>query len=635
MKKNILFRTNLLICAVIVLGFVIASVISYHSNLHIFHRDVESVSSLTSEGIYYQIDSIFTKPINVSLTMANDSLLKDFLATEDPAREDEAYIQILRDYLSAYQKKYGYDSVFLVSARTSRYYHFNGLDRVLAPGDPENVWYYDFLASDAESSLNIDNDQAANDEITVFVNCRITDGEGETIGVVGVGFLVDQIQALLQSYEEKFGVKACLLNPDGILELSTDSNGYQALDLFQSCPYPEYRADILGAHERAETFWYDSGHTRGYVVARYVPLLEWHLIIENDTTALDRQLNLQFLYGVASIMAIVAFVLFTTTGVIRKYNARIIQLTLEREKEHQTMFQTATEQLFEDIYEWDITHNRAASDTTEQYIKRLGIPGNTPFDETLAHIAQQQIKEEHRQTYIDTFAPAHVLQAFAAGTDTLRCEFMITSDGAAYYWMRITAKIFRWEEDGSVRMLAYRENIDEEVRHERYLFEQMQRDVTTGLYNKAATQDHIRDLLSQSPGGRFAFFILDIDNFKRVNDCFGHVMGDAVLCEFSHTIRAQFQDSDVVGRIGGDEFAVFLSVAGREDAEKQAQALAAALDRDMQQGSCYCRVTASIGVSLSPEDGCDFETLYRNADTALYQTKERGKNGYTFYSAKL
>lgn len=299
------------------------------------------------------------------------------------------------------------------------------------------------------------------------------------------------------------------------------------------------------------------------------------------------------------------------------------------------MFQTATEQLFEDIYEWDITHNRAASDATEQYIQKLGIPGCTPFDETLAHIARTQIKEEHRQNYIDTFAPAHVLQVFASGTDTLRCEFMITSDGANYYWMRITAKIFRWEEDGSVRMLAYRENIDEEVRHERYLFEQMQRDAITGLYNKAATQEHIRAMLAQNPSGRFAFFILDIDNFKRVNDRLGHVMGDAVLCEFSHTIQAQFRDGDVVGRIGGDEFAVLLPISGREDAEKRAKSLAAALDREVQHGGCLCRITASIGVSLFPESGRDFETLYRNADTALYQTKERGKNGYTFYSAQL
>ena len=82
MKKNVLFRTNFAVCAVIIIGFLVTSFISYRSNQGIFRKDVERVSELTSEGIYHQIDSIFTKPINISLTMANDSLLSDFLDGE-------------------------------------------------------------------------------------------------------------------------------------------------------------------------------------------------------------------------------------------------------------------------------------------------------------------------------------------------------------------------------------------------------------------------------------------------------------------------------------------------------------------------------------------------------------------------
>ena len=103
MKKNVLVRTNFLVCIVIVIGFVVTSVISYQSNQGIFRKDMESVSRLTSEDIYHQIDSIFTKPINISLTMANDSLLKDFLEGEEQHIGDQEFIDYhagLPEYLS-------------------------------------------------------------------------------------------------------------------------------------------------------------------------------------------------------------------------------------------------------------------------------------------------------------------------------------------------------------------------------------------------------------------------------------------------------------------------------------------------------------------------------------------------------
>lgn len=115
MKEKVLLKTNLFICIIIILGFFITSIISYHSNKQIFQKDIEEVSNLTSEGIYHNIDTIFSKPINVSMTMANDVLLKDFLGEEALKKDDDSYIKQMRDYLNAYRIKYGYDSVFLVS----------------------------------------------------------------------------------------------------------------------------------------------------------------------------------------------------------------------------------------------------------------------------------------------------------------------------------------------------------------------------------------------------------------------------------------------------------------------------------------------------------------------------------------
>lgn len=629
MKKRTLLHTNLLVCAIIVVGFLLTAVIGYKANWDVFEKDVEQVSNLTMESISHQIDSNFTKPVNISLTMANDSLLKGFLADEGDHLGDEDFIKTMREYLDAYRVKYGYDSVFLVSARTNRYYHFNGLDRVLEKGNPENEWYYAFLEAGEEYSLNIDNDEAARNEITVFINAKITDQDGEIMGIVGVGFRVDTLQALLREYEEKFDVRAYLVAADGTIEISTDRTGYEATDLFADSQYAQLKDDILQNREDRQSFWYGEQGARGYLASQYVSNLGWYLLIDHDTADLNRQLTLQLLGAFVVLVVVVIFVLLTITGIIRKYNRQVVELTVFREQEHQAAFVKATEQLYENIYELDITHNRAASEATEAYFESLGAPKGPPFHEGLRIIAEKQIKEEFRQGYIDTFSPERVLEAHRQGTENLRYDFLISTDGTNYYWMRINAHIYTVTEDGSVRMLVCRQNIDAEKRREQYMLDRMQQDSLSGLFNKAATREHIRSML-KSPGP-FAFFILDIDNFKQVNDRFGHAIGDKVLLDFARTIRSQFRESDIVGRIGGDEFVAFLSVRDREVAEKKAQELTVVLRREIETDAGVCKIAASIGVALSPQSGADFESLYKSADIALYQVKKEGKNRYAFY----
>lgn len=457
MKKDVLFRTNVFICIVIILGFSLTSLISYRSNNGIFKRDIEQISTLTSEGIYHQIDSMFTKPLNISLTMANDSLLKTFLEEEDARGSDEEFVQTMRDYLSAYKNKYSYDSVFLVSARTNRYYHFeSGVDRILTEENPENEWYYSFLEESKEYNLNIDNDevQSANDEINIFINCKIFSPSGQVMGIVGVGFGVDTLQTLFQTYEESFQLRAYLVDENGIIEISTDETGYSKTDLFQTCAFSQYKYDLLENQENTQSFWYSSDGKKGFLVSCYIPNLEWHLLIDNDTAALEHQLNWQFFVGVAVIIIVTGAVLLVITSIIRKYNAQIVSLTVEKEKARRTIFQTETEKLYENIYELDITHNRAANETTQNYFESLGVPHKMPYDRALIIIAEQQIKEEFRDGYLKTFAPENVLKVYQEGQESLRYDFMITNNGGdTYYWMRITARIFYWEEDESVRML--------------------------------------------------------------------------------------------------------------------------------------------------------------------------------------
>ena len=170
MKNNILLKTNLLVSVILLVGFALIATLSYRANYNASLVKIKQVSSLASEGIYYRLSTMLTKPVNISQTIAHDSLLIKLLEEEGSRYQEAGYQETIRKYLDTYKNKYAYDSVFLVSASTNNYYNFNGLDRNLARGEDENVWYYNFLQSGEEYSLNIDNDEVAGaaNKITLF-----------------------------------------------------------------------------------------------------------------------------------------------------------------------------------------------------------------------------------------------------------------------------------------------------------------------------------------------------------------------------------------------------------------------------------------------------------------------------------
>ena len=157
-------------------------------------------------------------------------------------------------------------------------------------------------------------------------------------------------------------------------------------------------------------------------------------------------------------------------------------------------------------------------------------------------------------------------------------------------------------------------------------------DQLTGLYNKIATEKYIKEHLKTHPDEKAMMILLDVDNFKRINDTMGHAFGDEVLQTLGRQIRAEFRASDILGRIGGDEFMILLCNMKDTGIIRNEAGRIERFFKQFQAGE-YVKysVTASIGVSVYPEDGNSFEDLYKNADSALYMAKNRGKNQLAFY----
>lgn len=169
-------------------------------------------------------------------------------------------------------------------------------------------------------------------------------------------------------------------------------------------------------------------------------------------------------------------------------------------------------------------------------------------------------------------------------------------------------------------------------------------DMLTGLANRTLLADRIGQSAAKASraGKKFAVLHLDLDDFKPINDRFGHGVGDMVLMEVGSRLRQSVRSSDTVARIGGDEFVVVLpDLSNRDDASVIAAKIVAALGRPIplaaktspsRAGAEQCRLGVSIGIAISPDDGDDAEILIRHADEAMYRAKQNGKNNFTFYS---
>lgn len=163
----------------------------------------------------------------------------------------------------------------------------------------------------------------------------------------------------------------------------------------------------------------------------------------------------------------------------------------------------------------------------------------------------------------------------------------------------------------------------------RALLKASQTDALTGLYNKKVTEEQINAILKEQPDALHAFLILDLDRFKEVNDGYGHAAGDAVLCGFAQLLQSYFRENDVVGRIGGDEFIVFMKhVDSKDSVRSRVDSLVRKIG-ELEFTDMPERITSSIGVAFAPEQGDCYMDLYKTADGALYETKRSGRNGYT------
>lgn len=160
-------------------------------------------------------------------------------------------------------------------------------------------------------------------------------------------------------------------------------------------------------------------------------------------------------------------------------------------------------------------------------------------------------------------------------------------------------------------------------------------DSLTGLPNRNQFRNHLNEVLTKQIDKVQAVLFLDLDRFKIINDTKGHTVGDFILQKVAHRLAATVKSEGMVSRQGGDEFIILLEDTDKGRATDVAQQILSEFSKPLEVNDQEFFVTPSIGISFYPDDGLDVETLIKNADTAMYQAKERGKNNFQFYSSNL
>jgi len=163
-----------------------------------------------------------------------------------------------------------------------------------------------------------------------------------------------------------------------------------------------------------------------------------------------------------------------------------------------------------------------------------------------------------------------------------------------------------------------------------------ERDPMTGVYNKVSGINLIEnELMVSDKEAVHALFFIDVDNFKSVNDSFGHAFGDKVISEIAEVISGIFREADIVCRFGGDEFIVFAkSITEVDFVVEKAEEICNAVRKSYSGGDKTCNISASVGIACYPAHGYTHEELFRHADEALYIKKEKGKDGFLVYETQ-
>lgn len=234
----------------------------------------------------------------------------------------------------------------------------------------------------------------------------------------------------------------------------------------------------------------------------------------------------------------------------------------------------------------------------------------------------KKIHEDYAKEFTKIFLKKYTQET----NDSL--DFLATFLNPGFEWFRINYKVIEGKDNDGLHIIGNVCNVHKEVEKELRIRDRAQKDIMSGLYNRAVTEELIKSKLCEMKKNEvFTFYMIDIDQFKEINDEHGHLVGDRLILKIANMLKQIFNSKAIIGRLGGDEFAV---LSMQENSEEKAIAKAEDIlkaTRDLSKTmNVKLKITTSVGIAMAPRDGKTFKTLFFNADKAMYKAKNEGKD---------
>jgi diguanylate cyclase (GGDEF)-like protein len=468
------YKLTILLMLVLLPSFIAVSLLNYFVQRDSIREELISTSlPLVRDLIDWEVSTRLQDPLLASSLMARDTFLIDWI------QDGESDPHKIERYLEAIRFEHKFATAFFVSAKTSRYYSYQGIHKEVNTEDTHDIWYYDFIDSGESVELDVDTDEVSAGKLTIFINYRVESSTGELLGVVGVGVEMSNIAALLHKTQKTFGRVIYMVDESGLIQAHSDMNVIEKRNIRTTFGIDKIADTILSSKTMTLDTHYEGENGNILLTSRYIPNIKWFIIVEQDERISLQIVRTMFLRTiliglVASILSIIISI-----RIVNKYNLKL--------------------------------ENSSRLDHLTQISNRLEL--------------------DHR----------------------LLAEFA----------------------------------------------------------------------LCQRYGGTFSLLMIDLDNFKQVNDTFGHIVGDDTLVQFTKLVSTSLRVTDSFGRWGGDEFLLILPNTDAIEGVSRANQL-----RSRVAGSdvfSKFALTISIGIAEYKKDDT-LESLLSRTDKALYKAKDAGKD---------
>ena len=468
----------------------------------------------------------------------------------------------------------------------------------------------------------------------LYITVPIMQG-GKSVGVMYGQFPLSVLSDLIEAVGFQETSTSLLLSRDGTIiarsatnELVTSriANFYDlgsAWGINGDMTIKDVKLDVLNA--KTITLPYQTGSRERLAILTPVGINNWYYAIVISQDVIKKQSDtLSYNLLFVELMITLAFVFLFVSILNLIHNMSLVEETNER-------FKMATQQANTIVFDYDFKKGKLKLSGGVDFIDR---DAKEIYDIDEIKKAAKEILHESDLSVVHDF---ETLKSNAS--DTLHEEMRILCADGHYYWYRCTGTVISDDNGNLLRLVGNFMNVEDEVSKQEKLKQKAEIDPLSGLLNKGAFASYVKEQLSNSDRREnlYAFYIIDLDNFKKVNDTMGHMVGDKVITDVAKKIVTVFSENDYVGRIGGDEFTAFLKLSGeginvgQKIIKAKAEALRTIIDEIYTDGKHSVNITSSIGVSVYPKNGVTFEELYKHADTALYKSKNGGKNQYNLF----